>query len=84
MSSSQFAEWMAYYQAEPFGEFREELRNGTACALLANLERDREKQPDPFSALDFMHFTERPEQQEVEQTPEQIAARMRTELFKVT
>jgi hypothetical protein len=31
-----------------------------------------------------MHFVELPEQQEAEETPEQIAARMRTELFKVT
>lgn len=75
---------MAYYQVEPFGEFREELRNGTACALLANINRDEKKKPQPFSAADFMHFTERPEPAgQPAETPERIAERMRQELFKV-
>lgn len=74
---------MAYYDIEPFGEFRAELRNGEVCSVLANINRDVKKQPDPFEPLDFMYFVERPEKKEAEQTPEQLATRMRSELFKM-
>jgi hypothetical protein len=53
---------MAFYSIEPWGEFRDELRNGSLMALIANIKRDPEARREPFAAADFMHFIERPEQ----------------------
>ncbi len=37
MSSREFAEWMAYYRLEPFGDERADLRAGTIAAPLLNM-----------------------------------------------
>lgn len=37
MSSSEFSEWMAYYNIEPFGPIREDLRAGMIAAPLLNI-----------------------------------------------
>jgi len=83
MSSSQFAEWMAFYAVEPFGEIRQELRHGQHLSLMANINRDAEKKKEPFSAADFMNYVDLPEEKPVSDTPAQIAARMQRELFRV-
>ena len=61
ISSAEFTEWLAYYQLEPFGEQLADLRHGTACALLANINRDAAARPDPYQADDFIHWTKQPE-----------------------
>lgn len=84
MSSSQFAEWMAFASVEPFGEIRQELRHGQHLSLVANINRDAEKRKEPFSAADFMNYVDLPEERKPEaETPAQIAARMQRELFRV-
>jgi hypothetical protein len=60
LTAFQFNEWLAYYNIEPFGEFRSELRFGSVMALTANLNRDSKNKPEPFTALDFMNYVERP------------------------
>lgn len=59
MSWEQLLEWFEYYQLEPFGEERADLRNGIACALLANVNRGRNSKA--FSPTDFMPFVEKPQ-----------------------
>lgn len=54
MSYAEFVDWMAYYELDPFGEERADLRNAMAMALTANVNRDAKKQRKPFSATDFM------------------------------
>ena len=54
MASREFAEWLAFYSIEPFGEARADLRTAMLMALLANIYRDEKKQPRPFEAKDFM------------------------------
>lgn len=84
MSSSQFAEWQAYAAAEPFGEFREELRHGQHLSLVANINRNTEKKKEPFLALDFMNYVDLPEEKKpAAETPAQIAARMKMDLFRM-
>lgn len=83
MSSSQFSEWMAYAAVEPFGEFREELRHGQHLSLVANINRDTEKRKEPFSACDFMNYVDLPEEKPAAETPAQIAARMKMDLFRM-
>ena len=43
---------------EPFGEYRSELRTGKSMALLANINRG--SNTDPFKALDYMDYVEKP------------------------
>jgi hypothetical protein len=45
---------MAYYQLEPFGVERDDLRSGIIAATIANSNRDPKKQKKPFTPEDFM------------------------------
>jgi hypothetical protein len=75
MTSSQFAEWLAYAAIEPFGEFREELRHGQQMAMMVNLQRDPKQKPEPYVPSDFMNFIDKPKPKQ--QTPEDVAAGLR-------
>ncbi len=74
MSCRTFLEWQKYYSIEPFGEFRAELRHGQQMALAANINRNSEKRPDPFDAIDFMNYVDKPEVVEREMTTEELEA----------
>lgn len=81
MTTSQLKGWMAYHSVEPFGEYRSELRHGQMMSLVANIHRDSKEHPEPFPASEFMNFLNRPKPKEL--TPEQLAAKMDRELFKI-
>lgn len=51
-------------------------------STMLNTKRDEKKMPKPFKPTEFMAFMEGHEGEERE-TPEQISARMQTELFRV-
>ena len=76
MTSTEFAEMMAYASIEPFGEQREELRHGQLMHLLdrANFKRDK-----PLSVIDFMNFIHKPEAKPL--SPEEEQARIDREVF---
>ena len=74
MSCRTFLEWQQYYSIEPCGEFRAELRHGQQMALAANINRNSEKRPDPFDAIDFMNYVDKPEVVEREMTTEELEA----------
>lgn len=67
MSAREFAEWIAYYQLDPFGEERADLRVATLTALTANIYKKKGK-PD-FKPQDFMPFLPKEEK-----TPEEMLA----------
>lgn len=50
----EFAEWMAYYGLEPFGDERADLRSGIVAATIANVNRDPKKTRSAFEPGDFM------------------------------
>ena len=54
VSSRELSEWMVYYEQEPFGEERGDLRAGIVASTVANANRDPKKQKKPFTAQDFM------------------------------
>lgn len=81
MPASVFQEWQMYDRIEPFGEFRSELRHGQTMALTANLNRDPKSKPEPFNAMDFMNFIEKPEEKEL--TPEECFAKIDRDVFGV-
>lgn len=71
MSSHEFAEWMAFFTLQPFGEWRDDFRFASLQALIADVNRDPKKSK-PFTQESFMPDFERAidEQEEQEETPE--------------
>jgi hypothetical protein len=74
LSCSQFNEWMLYYQAEPWGEYRDELRNGKLCALIHNANFTNR-----VKTIDYMDYVDRPEEKPM--TPEETIAQIDKEVF---
>jgi hypothetical protein len=54
MPLEEFATWQAYYEIDPFGEDRADLRAGIVASVIANANRDPKRKPTPFTAQDFM------------------------------
>lgn len=46
----------AYYQLEPWGEWRADFRIAQLCALIANTNRDPKKRAKAYEASEFMVF----------------------------
>lgn len=53
MSSQEFGEWMAFFQLQPYGEWRQDFRTANLMALIANVNRDPKKSKE-FTPQDFM------------------------------
>ena len=70
--STLFDEWLAYFNIEPFGEMRAELRNGLLCSIIANTNRDPKKIPTPFKTIDFMHYLRIDEHKKDKQSVEEM------------
>lgn len=61
IGSAEFTDWLAYYQLEPFGEERADLRHAVLCALVANIFRGKGRRA---KLTDFMpRFDEEPRPQ---------------------
>ncbi|TXH06678.1 MAG: DUF4035 domain-containing protein [Rhodocyclaceae bacterium] len=58
IGSDELTEWMAFYQLEPFGDFRADFRSGIVASTFANANRSKEAKP--FTPGDFMPFVEKP------------------------
>ena len=56
--------WRIEYAARPWGERRADIRSAQICSLLANVHRDKEKKPDPYTLQDFMPFEEKIEDED--------------------
>ena len=82
MTASQFAQWMAYAEVEPFGPQADDIRHGQQMSLTANINRDTKARPAPFTAADFM-LAPPEKQKQPEETPQQIADRIKKELFRM-
>ena len=76
VSSRAFAEWMAFYQIEPFGEERADLRSAIIASVIANANRDPKVQRQPFTVEDFMPQFDG-EREKHRQTPEEQIAILR-------
>lgn len=56
VSSRELTEWMVYYELEPFGEERSDLRAGIVASTVANANRTKGK---AYKPQDFMPKFER-------------------------
>lgn len=61
IEARELTEWMAFYQLEPFGDARADLRAGTITAMIANVNRDAKKRRKPYQPQDFMPQFDAPE-----------------------
>lgn len=57
IGSDELTEWMAFYQLEPFGDMRADLRSGVIASTIANANRAKHAQA--FTPEDFMPFADR-------------------------
>lgn len=61
----QFRRWLDFYELEPWGDERADLRSGIVASILANVNRDPTKSSS-FSPYDFMpYLLERPKEESV-------------------
>lgn len=51
-----FVEWRRFYEQAPWGDLRDDMRHGIIASTIANVHRDRKKQPTAYKAEDFMPF----------------------------
>lgn len=54
VSSHDFAEYWVYFNLEPWGIEREDLRAGIVASTIANANRDPKKKAQPFTPDQFM------------------------------
>lgn len=54
MTAVEFKEWMAFYDIEPFGELRADIRSAHQMQQLGNIHRNTKKRKAPFALKDFM------------------------------
>lgn len=52
IDSRELSEWMVYYQIEPFGEERADIRQAITSCLLANIHRGKNQRA--FNINEFM------------------------------
>ena len=78
ISSTELAEWIAYYSVCPFGEERADFRQAITSMLLANQWRGKGAKPAKLEQ--FLPFQNKPQRK---QTPEQMRQSLEL-LSKVT
>jgi len=60
LSYAEFQEWCLYYQIEPWGDERADLRAGIVASTIANYAgRQRADGADPALPVDYMPYVER-------------------------
>lgn len=60
ISSQELTEWMVYYELEPFGEERADLRAGIISSTIANANRSKNSRV--YKPVDFIPKFDKPKQ----------------------
>ena len=56
ISSAELSLYMAYDRIQPFGDYRADIRNAQILHQQAEMHRNREKDPEPYTLNDFIPF----------------------------
>jgi hypothetical protein len=64
--SWKLAEWMGYYQLEPWGSMQDEWRSALITSMVANTARDHKRQRKPFEPGDFIRDEFKGQRQRIE------------------
>ena len=75
IDSREFAEWIAEYSIEPWGEVRTDLMLAQLCAIMVNAWRG--KQAKAMKAIDFMPRFDKPQPHKLT-TPAEMAVFFQT------
>lgn len=59
ISADKFVEWMAFYEIDPWGEQRADLRAAQQMSIMVNM--NLRKGAKPAKVADFMNFAEKPD-----------------------
>lgn len=73
---------MALAGIEPFGDDAADLRHGIATAVLANVNRDPKRTPEPFKATDFIDWHPINRAPQKVDDPETLSRKIKRKLFK--
>lgn len=73
LSAKEFSEWLAYFQLEPWGEYRDDLRMGVLTVRVANALRSKDSQPTTLKDYIF-RFDEDPEEKTEAEKQSQVEA----------
>jgi flagellar basal body rod protein FlgC len=78
---------MAFEEVEPFGESVADQRHGILSSVLANVNRDAKKKPEPYRAEDFIywhpsHWPENKRSLVPQTTPESQSELIKQSIFK--
>jgi hypothetical protein len=76
MSSHEFTEWLAYYDLEPFGEERADLRQAMTTSGVHNLLQAKTKHPRWTKPDDFMPFKDKPDPVVEPGSPEDLKGKL--------
>ena len=82
IDSAELCEWRAYYKLEPFGELVADQRHGIATAVLANVNRDSKRCPQPYQAGDFIYWRESQTPAAANPDPEALSRLIKQQIFK--
>lgn len=70
MRPHHLGEWLALYRIDPWGEWRDDLRSGIVASVVANVNRDSKRKPEPFTAQDFVPRFDVPDEAEAQEAPD--------------
>lgn len=62
LDSRELTEWMAFWQLDPWGDSRADLRAGVIASTIANVHRGADTRP--YKPMDFMPYAQRDENEE--------------------
>ena len=68
MPLSEYMEWMEYHNRVPFPEEKVELLLSELLVMTANMNRNMDLHPEPFSPVDFMPWMQERELINLDQT----------------
>ncbi|MDR5881122.1 DUF4035 domain-containing protein [Caballeronia sp. LZ032] len=81
INSVEFADWMAFYNIEPFGERIADIRMGMLAATTANIHRDPKTKA--FEPADFMPWVKQPKKEILFDDPKDQARFVALALFGI-
>jgi hypothetical protein len=61
MPQAEYIEWQEFYGLEPFGLAVTDAMHAHQISMLANVNRNAEKRPEPFTTADFLMFPSDPQ-----------------------
>jgi hypothetical protein len=56
MDCAEYQRWQAFDEVEPIGDRRGDIQAAIVASLIANVHRDRKRQPKAYTLEDFMPF----------------------------